>query len=85
MISLLLSRKMIFIFPKNMILFFSEKMKNDLSQKKITWKFIFFKKLHWNIIFLVLSGKKVFFPLSENVISFSFGGKIKDDLSQEIH
>ena len=36
--------KMIFLFPENMILFFRRKMKDDLSQKKSTWKYdIFFK------------------------------------------
>ena len=53
-------------------------MKDDLSQKN-TWKYdIFFKcskkmafptKLHWNMIFFVLSGKTVFF-LPENIIFF---------------
>ena len=67
-------------------------MKDDLSQKN-TWKYdIFFKcsekmvfpkKSHWNMIFLVLSGKMIFlFP--ENMILF-FRQKMKDDLSQEIH
>ena len=35
--------KMIFILPENMILFFRQKMKDDVSQKNI-WKYdIFFK------------------------------------------
>ena len=34
MIFLVLSRKMIFLFPENMILFFRRRMKDDLSQKK---------------------------------------------------
>ena len=65
-------------------------MKDDLSQKN-TWKYdIFFKcsekmvfpkKSHWNMIFLVLSGKMIFlFP--ENMILF-FGRKMKDDFSQK--
>ena len=38
-----LSAKLIFIFPENIILFFRRKMKDDLSQKN-TWKYdIFFK------------------------------------------
>ena len=78
MIFLVLSGKMIFLFPQNIILFFRRKMKDDLSQKN-TWKYdIFFKcsekmvfpkKSHWNMIFLVLSGKMIFlFP--ENMIFF---------------
>ena len=44
---------------------------------------VFPKELHWNMIFLVLSGKMMFlFP--ENIILF-FRQKIKDDLSQKIH
>ena len=38
MIYLALSGKMIFLFPKNIILFFRRKMKNDLSQEN-TWKY----------------------------------------------
>ena len=42
---------------------------------------IFPKKLHWNMIFLVSSGKMIFlFP--ENMILF-FRRKMKDDLSQK--
>ena len=37
-----LSGKIKFLFPENMILFFRQKMKNDLSQKN-TWKYIFLK------------------------------------------
>ena len=76
MIFLVLSGKMIFLFPENIILFFRRKMKNDLSQKS-TWKYdilfkcsekmVFPKKSLWNIIFLVVSVKMIFlFP--ENVI-----------------
>ena len=72
MISLVvLSGKMIFHFTENTILFFRRKMKDNLSQK-MTWKYdVFFKcpkkivipkkKSRWNIIFLALSGKMVFF------------------------
>ena len=43
MIFVVLSGKMIFLFPENIILFFRRKMKDDLSQKN-TWKYdIFFK------------------------------------------
>ena len=54
-----------FYFPENMILYFRQKMKDNLSHKN-TWKYdIFFKcsekmvfpkKSYWNMIFLVLSG-----------------------------
>ena len=59
MIFLILSGKMVFLFPENMILFFRRKMKDDLSQKN-TWKndtffkcsekMVFPKKLHWNTV-----------------------------------
>ena len=85
----LLSRKMIFLFPENIVLFFRRKMKDYLSEKN-TWKYdIFFKclkkmicpkKSHWNMILLVLSGKMVFFY--QKIYSF-LGQKIKDDHSQE--
>ena len=70
MIFLVLSGKMIFVFLKNMILFFRQEMKDDLSQKN-SWKYdIFFKcsekmvfpkKSQYNMIFLVLPGKMVFY------------------------
>ena len=80
MIFLVSSGKMIFLFLENMILFFRRKMKDDLSQKKNTWKYdiffkcsekmVFQKKLHWNIIFLISWGKMEFiFPKS--MICFS--------------
>ena len=65
-------------------------MKDDLSQKS-TWKYDILckcsekmvcpKKLPWNMIFLVLSGKMIFlFP--ENMILFS-RRKMKYHLSQK--
>ena len=85
MIFLALSKKMIFLFPGNIILFFRRKMEDDLSQKKYMepWNFLqipkkrrsFQKKLHWNMIFLVLSEKMVFFPKKHDI--FSFDGKWK--------
>ena len=58
------SGKIMFLFPENMIFFFRQKMKDDLSPKKNAWKYdIFFKcsekmvslkKLHWNMIFLYI-------------------------------
>ena len=69
MIFLVLSGKMIFLFPKNMILFFRHKRKDDLSQKN-TWKFdifikcsekmVFPKNSHLNMIFFAISGKMIF-------------------------
>ena len=76
MIFLVSSEKLIFLFPENMMSFFKQKMKDDLSQKN-TWKHdIFFKysekmafPKNWNMIFLKSSGKMAFiFP--ENVIFF---------------
>ena len=67
---LVLSLKMIFPFPEIMILLFKQKIKNNLSQKKIhenmifffkcSEKMVFLKKSHWNMIFFVLSGKMIF-------------------------
>ena len=84
MIFLVSLGKMIFPFPENMILFFRPKMKDDLFLKNI-WEFdIFFKcsekivfpKIsHWNMIFLVSSGKMAFLFI-ENMTSF-LGGKWK--------
>ena len=85
MIFLVLSGKMIFIFSENIILFFRRKMKDDLSQKKYMeiWYFLqmpekddLFQKIsRWNMVFLVLSGKIVFF--SRKYDSFSLDGKWK--------
>ena len=87
-----LSGKVIFLFPENVILFFRGKMKDDLSQKN-TWKYdIFFncskkmvfpKKSHWHMIFLVSSGKIHFF--FTKIWYFFCRRKMKDDLSQKIH
>ena len=85
MIFLVLSGKMIFLFPENMILFFRHKRKDDLSQKN-TWKYdvffkcsekmVFPKTLHLNTIFFVISGKMVFL-FSRKYDIFSLGGKWK--------
>ena len=84
MIFLVLSGKMIFLFPENMILFFRHKRKDDLSQKN-TWKYdIFFKcsermvfpkVSRLNMIFFVISGKIVFRFYRKYI--FSSGGKWK--------
>ena len=85
MIFLVLSGKVIFLFPENMILFFRHKRKDDLSQKN-TWKYdIFFKCSEMmvfpknsclNMIFFVISGKMVFL-FSRKYDNFSLGGKWK--------
>ena len=87
---LVLSGKMMFLFPENIILFFRRKMKDDLSQKN-SWKnYIFFKysekmvfpkKSHWNVMFLVLLSGKLIFLFPENIIVF-FRRKMKDNLCQ---
>ena len=64
-------------FPKKYNIFFRQKMKDDLSQKKymeiyifqMFWKDGLSKKLRWNMIFLISWGKMAFlFP--ENIIFF---------------
>ena len=45
-----LSGKMIFLFPENMVLFFRRKMKYDLSQKN-TWKYDTFFKCPEKMVF----------------------------------
>ena len=92
MIFFVLSGEMTFLSPENMILFFRQKIKDDLSQKihgkmifssNVLKKWSFQKKLHWNMIFLVLSRKMVFF-LPGNMIFFLWteNGRY---LSQETH
>ena len=51
MIFVVLSGKMIFLLPENMILLFRRKMKDDLSQKNI-WKYDIFFKCSEKIVFL---------------------------------
>ena len=60
-------------------------MKDDLSQNsflKCSEKMVFPKKLHWNMIFLVVLFGKMIFLFPENMILF-FRRKMKDDLSQK--
>ena len=71
MIFLVLSGKMTFLFPENIILHLKWKMKDDLSQKKIHGNIIFSSSFlkRWSfqkepgrdMAFFVLSGKVVFF------------------------
>ena len=83
-----LSGKIIFLFLENMILFFRRKSNGSSFSKKKKKKKIhgniifpsnapkgssFQKKLHWNMIFLVLSGKMIFFSRKYDI--FSLNGK----------
>ena len=81
-----------FFFPKIWSYSLDGKCKTIFLKKK-TWKYdiffkcpkkmVFLKNLCWNMIFLVLSGKMVFF--FRKIWYFFFGRKMKDNLSQEIH
>ena len=92
MIFLVLSGKTMFLFPENMIWHLRRTMKDDISQKKIhgnmTFSSNFLKRRSFqkgprrDMIFLVLSGKMVFFP--ENMIFF-LEQKVRDNLSQKIY
>ena len=91
-IFLVLSGKMIFLFPENIILLFrTENERWSFSKKYMgIWYFLqmprkdaLSKKIRWNMMFLVLSGKMVFF--FRKIWYFFIGRKMKDDLSQEIH
>ena len=81
MIFLVLSGKMIFVFPENMILPLRRKIKDNLSQKihgnifssNVLKGWSFQKGLRWDMIFFVLSGKMVFFSRKHDI--FSSGGK----------
>ena len=57
-----------FLFPENMILHLRRKMKDDLSQKN-TRKYDIFFKLSEKMVFLVLSGKMVFFSGKHGIFS----------------
>ena len=84
MIILVLSGKIIFLFPENMILHVRRKMEDDLSLK-IHGNMIFFSNLlkRWSfqkeprrlMIFLVLSGNMVFF--SQKLDLFFLGRRWK--------
>ena len=99
MIFLVLSGRMIFLFPENIMLPLRRKMKDDLSQKNNNKKT---KKKHGNMIFSSnvlkrwsfqkeLSWGMTFLVLSgrwyffpKNMIFF-LERKVRDDLSQKIH
>ena len=90
MIFLVLSGKMIFLFPENIILFFRWKMKDDLSQKKYMEIWYLFQivlkdGLSKNIalesdLSCCIIWKDDFFPPPKDMILFS-RRKMKDDLS----
>ena len=87
-----LSGKMIFLFPQNMMLFFKWKMKDDLSRKN-TWKYdtffkcpekmVFPKKIELEFDLSCIIWRDAFF--FRKIWYFFFGRKMKDDLSQGIH
>ena len=91
MITLVLSGKLIFLFPENIFLFFRRKMKDDISQKN-TWKCDIFFKCSEKMVFpkkIALEHDlscfiiwKMIFLFSENIVLF-FRRKMKDDLSQK--
>ena len=75
-IFLVLSRKMMFIFPENRILHLTRKMKDDLYQNlhgnmifssNFLKRWSFQKGPFWDMIFFVLSGKMVFFSRKHNI------------------
>ena len=53
-----------------------------ICSSNVLKRWSFQKEAHWDMIFLVLSGKMVFFFLK---IYFFLGRKVRDDLSQEAH
>ena len=80
MIFPVLSGKMIFYFPENLILFFRRKMKEDLSQENVLKK-VLLKIMVLEYDLSCISRKMVFlFP--ENMMLF-FIRKMKDDISQK--
>ena len=92
MIFLLLSRKIIFLLPENMMLYLRRKMKDDLSQKN-TRKYDIFFKLSEKMVFpkraapahdlsCIIWKDGIFFP---KTWYFFPGQKVRGGLSQEIH
>ena len=88
MIFLVLSEKMIFLFPEKMILFFRQKMKEDLYQKN-SWEYDIFFKCSEKMVFpkKIALEYDLFYVLSEKILLCLpfFGWKMKDNLFQEIH
>ena len=92
MIFVVLSRKMIFLFPKNMILHVRRKMEDDLSQKNTLKYDILFKRSEKMVfskraaqghdLSCIIWKDSIFFP--ENMIFFPWA-ESEVDLSEEIH
>ena len=81
MIFLVLSVKMIFLFPENIILFFRRKMKDDLSKKMIfssnvlkRWSFQKNRTGIWSFLLYCMERWYFFFP---KMWSYSLDGKWK--------
>ena len=92
MIFLVLSGKMVFLFPENMILPFRRKIKYDLSQKNTWNQDIFFKRSEKMVfskwaaqghdLSCIIWKDGIFCPKTGY---FFLGRKVRGDLSQEIH
>ena len=93
MIFLVLSGKIIFVFPENMIFSFRHKRKiirkipgNMIFHSNVLKRWFFQKNSCLNMIFFVIPGKMVFL-FFEKICYFFFRQKMKeeDDLYQKIH
>ena len=93
MIFLVLSEKIIFLFPENMILHFKRKIKDDFSQKNIRKYDISFK-LYEKMVFskMAMLGRDISYIMwkesiffARNMIFFFLLQKVRDGISQEIH
>ena len=92
MIFLVLSGKMIFLFPENMILLpenewwsFSKKIhRNMIFSSNVLKRWSFQKGSRWYMIFFVLSEKVIFFSRKRDIFSQDRKWE-RGDLSQEIH
>ena len=92
MIFLVLSVRIMFLFPKNLILHLTRKMKEDLSQKNTRKYHIFFKSSEKMVfskrvapgyyLSCIIWKDGIFFP---KTWYFFFGQEVRGDLSQEIH
>ena len=91
MIFLVLPGRWYFLFPKILSysldgkwkMMFVKKIHGNIFSSNVLKRWSFQKKSCWNMIFLVLSGKAVFF--AKKIWYFFFGQNMKDYLSQVIH
>ena len=92
LIFLVLSGRIIFLFPENMILppdgkwkmiFLKKIHRNMIFSSNVLKRWSFQKGPRWDMIFLELSGKMVFF--FKKTWYFFLRWKVRGDLSQEIH